>query len=92
MAKEALVVLVLGQGLCAFFGSAPVYLNMTGRQRIFQRIVLGALVLNFLLNYWLIPSYGMLGAAIAFSVSALFWNLGTALFVYVKDGVKLFLS
>lgn len=92
VAKEALVVLVLGQGLCAFFGSAPVYLNMTGRQRIFQRIVLGALVLNFLLNYWLIPSYGMLGAAIAFSVSALFWNLGTALFVYVKDGVKLFLS
>lgn len=92
VAKEALVVLVLGQGFCAFFGSAPVYLNMTGRQRIFQRIVLGALVLNFLLNYWLIPSYGMLGAAIAFSASALFWNLGTALFVYVKDGVKLFLS
>nr|WP_315141264.1 MATE family efflux transporter [uncultured Flavobacterium sp.] len=92
VAKEALVVLVLGQGFCAFFGSAPVYLNMTGRQRIFQRIVLGALVLNFLLNYWLIPSYGMLGAAIAFSASALFWNLGTALFVYVKDGIKLFLS
>ena len=92
VAKEALVVLVLGQGFCVFFGSAPVYLNMTGRQRIFQRIVLGALVLNFLLNYWLIPSYGMLGAAIAFSVSALFWNLGTALFVYVKDGIKLFLS
>lgn len=92
VAKEALFVLVLGQGFCAFFGSAPVYLNMTGRQRIFQRIVLGALVLNFLLNYWLIPSYGMLGAAIAFSVSALFWNLGTALFVYVKDGIKLFLS
>lgn len=92
VAKEALFVLVLGQGCCAFFGSAPVYLNMTGRQRIFQRIVLGALVLNFLLNYWLIPSYGMLGAAIAFSVSALFWNLGTALFVYVKDGIKLFLS
>jgi O-antigen/teichoic acid export membrane protein len=92
VAKEALIVLVLGQGFCVFFGSAPVYLNMTGRQRIFQRIVLGALVLNFLLNYLLIPSYGMLGAAIAFSASALFWNLGTALFVYVKDGVKLFLS
>ncbi|MGL5112432.1 MAG: MATE family efflux transporter [Flavobacterium sp.] len=91
-AKEALFVLVLGQGFCTFFGSAPVYLNMTGRQRIFQRIVLGALVLNFLLNYWLVPSYGMMGAAIAFSVSALFWNLGTALFVYYKDGIKLFLS
>jgi O-antigen/teichoic acid export membrane protein len=92
VAKEALVVLVLGQGFCTFFGSAPVYLNMTGRQRIFQRFVLGALVLNFLLNYWLVPYYGMVGAAIAFSVSALFWNLGTTLFVYFKDGIKLFLS
>jgi len=58
----------------------------------FQRFVLGALVLNFSLNYFLIPSYGIVGAAIAFSVSSLFWNLGTALFVYLKDGVKLFLS
>jgi O-antigen/teichoic acid export membrane protein len=91
-AKEALFVLVLGQGFCAFFGSAPVYLNMTGRQHIFQRIVLLALLLNFILNYFLIPSYGMIGGAIAFSVSALFWNLSTALFVYFKDGIKLFLS
>ncbi|TWI01188.1 O-antigen/teichoic acid export membrane protein [Flavobacterium tiangeerense] len=91
-AKEALLVLVLGQGFCAFFGSAPVYLNMTGRQRIFQRIVLAALGLNFILNYWLIPSYGMVGGAIAFSASAFFWNFGTAIFVYYKDGIKLFLS
>ncbi len=92
VAKEALFVLVLGQGFCAFFGSAPVYLNMTGRQHIFQRIVLLALLLNFILNYFLIPSYGMIGGAIAFSVSALFWNFSTALFVYFKDGIKLFLS
>lgn len=92
VAKEALFILVLGQGFCAFFGSAPVYLNMTGRQHIFQRIVLLALLLNFILNYFLIPSYGMIGGAIAFSVSALFWNFSTALFVYFKDGIKLFLS
>ena len=91
-AKEALLVLVSGQGFCAFFGSAPVYLNMTGRQRIFQYIVLVALGLNFILNYLLVPLYGMVGGAIAFVVSTVFWNLGTAFFVYYKDGIKLFLS
>jgi O-antigen/teichoic acid export membrane protein len=58
LAKDALLILTIGQAVCSIFGSAPVYLNMTGRQHIFQRIVL-AVVLNLGLNRFLIPIYGM---------------------------------
>jgi hypothetical protein len=57
LAKDALLILTIGQAVCSIFGS-PVYLNMTGRQHIFQRILVLA-VLNLGLNRFLIPIYGM---------------------------------
>jgi O-antigen/teichoic acid export membrane protein len=92
VASNALIVLVLGQGLCAFFGLAPIYLNMTGRQKIFQRILLVAVLVNFLLNRFLIPDYGLMGASIAFSVSMLFWNIIAAFFAHKKDKATIFLT
>ena len=84
-AKNALLILMLGQGICSAFGSAAVYLNMTGRQHIFQLILIAAVFLNFGLNWFLIPEYGMTGAAIAFVSSLFFWNIVTAIIVYKKD-------
>jgi O-antigen/teichoic acid export membrane protein len=91
-AKDALLVLMLGQGICSAFGSAAVYLNMTGRQHIFQLILIAAVFLNFGLNWLLIPEYGMTGAAIAFVVSSLFWNLISTIVIYQKDKVKVYLN
>lgn len=92
VASQALIILILGQGLCAFFGLAPIYLNMTGRQKIFQRILLSAVLVNFLLNRILIPDYGLIGASIAFSVSMFFWNIIAAVFAYKKDKAIIFLT
>lgn len=91
-AKQALLILIMGQGICSFFGVAPIYLNMTGRQHLFQNILIGAVIINFILNKFLIPEYGMNGAAIAFSVSMIFWNLCASVAIYKKDKVKVFLN
>jgi len=91
-AKEALLILMIGQGITAVFGSAPVYLNMTGRQHLFQAILIVAVVINYSLNRFLIPEYGMTGAAIAFVSSSFFWNCTTSFFIYRKDKIKVFLN
>lgn len=92
LAKDSLLILTIGQAVCSTFGSAPVYLNMTGRQHIFQRILVVAVLLNLGFNRFLIPLYGMTGAATAFVISSLFWNISAALFIYKKDKIIVFLS
>ncbi|WP_117595829.1 MATE family efflux transporter [Flavobacterium sp. Root420] len=92
VAKEAFLILIIGQGICSAFGAASVYLNMTGRQHTFQVILILAVVLNFVLNRFLIPQYGMTGAAIAFVSASFFWNLVVAIVIYQKDKIKVFLN
>lgn len=91
-AKDALLILIVGQGICSAFGSASVYLNMTGRQHIFQVILVVAVLINFGLNRLLIPEYGMTGAAIAFVASSFFWNFISTVIIYYKDKVKVYLN
>lgn len=91
-AKEALLILIIGQFFCSLFGVTSVYLNMTGRQKIFQRILLTAVLINFILNQILIPQYGMTGAAISFVTSSIFWNCITAFVIYYKDKIIVFLN
>ncbi|WP_343696166.1 MATE family efflux transporter [Flavobacterium sp.] len=91
-AQQAFLILIIGQGICSIFGSAPVYLNMTGRQHIFQIILIAAVIINFLLNRFLIPIYGMNGAAIAYFSSSFFWNFVSAVVIYRKDKIRIFLN
>lgn len=90
--QEAFLILIIGQGICSTFGTASVYLNMTGRQHIFQVILIIAVIINFILNRFLIPIYGMTGAAIAFVSSSFFWNFVSAIVIYRKDKIKVFLN
>ncbi|WP_343705095.1 MATE family efflux transporter [Flavobacterium sp.] len=91
IAQQSFLILIIGQGICSLFGSAPVYLNMTGRQHIFQVILIGAVIINFILNRFLIPIYGMTGAATAFFCSSFLWNFVSAVVIYKKDKIKIFL-
>ena len=83
--KQALLILMMGQLLASFFGVSAIYLNMTGRQSVFQIVLIFAVLLNLILNIVLIPMYSMTGAAIAFVSSLLFWNMVTAIIIYKKD-------
>lgn len=63
------VILALGQLVNAITGPCGTVLNMSGRVGLNMADNLTALVLNIGLNLWLIPAYGIIGAAVAWAVS-----------------------
>lgn len=91
-ARWALIILLVGQAVNALCGSVGVYMNMTGKQVIFQRILVTAFSINIVLNLILIPIYDLLGAAIATTISTVFWNLVTTAYIYRKDKMITFLT
>ncbi len=92
LAKTALLWLLLGHVFNVFCGPVAVYMNMTGRQSILQRILFVGLLVNFGLNWILIPKYGMEGASWATAISTIAWNLLAVSYTYTKDRTKTFLS
>ena len=77
----ALIFLAIGQFVNAAVGSVGYFLNMTGHQKVFKNIILFAALLNLVLNFILIPMYGITGAAIASTISMIFWNVFAAFYV-----------
>jgi O-antigen/teichoic acid export membrane protein len=63
------VILACGQLVNAATGPCGTVLNMSGRVALNMWDNLAALVLNVLLNLWLIPAYGIVGAAVAWAAS-----------------------
>lgn len=92
VARDSLIILMVGQGICSFFGGVQVYLNMTGRQTTFQGILIFAVIINFFLNKYLIPIYGMTGAAFSYVISMFLWNLAATIIIYKKDKIAVFLT
>lgn len=92
VAKNALLILLLGQTVSALCGSVGTYMNMTGKQNILQILLITALVINLILNWVLIPKYGIIGAAIATSISMILWNILGVIYLYKKDNIKTFLN
>ncbi len=71
----ALVFLTIGQFVNASVGSVGYILQMTGKQKIFQNIILIAAILNIMLNLLLIPKLGIVGAAVASAIAFCFINI-----------------
>ncbi len=84
--KSALIILSIGQLVSAFSGSTMIVLNMTGREKAGRNILTVTVVLNIIINYLLIPRYGILGAAIATMSSTIFWNLISVIYIYKSFG------
>ena len=81
---SALLVLILGQLILAFFGTAGWLLSMTGHQRENAIIVGLGLILNVSLNTLLIPYWGLFGAAVATTISTMASNILLAYFVWKR--------
>jgi O-antigen/teichoic acid export membrane protein len=73
------VILAIGQLVNAATGPCGTVLNMSGRVALNMWDNLAALVLNVLLNLWLIPAYGIVGAAVAWAVSLAVVNVARVL-------------
>jgi O-antigen/teichoic acid export membrane protein len=84
--SKVLMILTFGVFIGALCSCSGLYLNMTGRQSTLQYIIASTILLNLLLNYILIPNYGIIGAAIASCSSVIFWNIIAVFIIWKKDG------
>ncbi|MGV6827950.1 MAG: MATE family efflux transporter [Flavobacteriales bacterium] len=90
-ANNALQILLIGQIINALSGSVGMYMNMTGDQKVYQKIILSSLLINIVLNWLLIPKYELVGASIATTISTIYWNVISVYFLYYKRQIKTFL-
>jgi O-antigen/teichoic acid export membrane protein len=85
--SRALVILAFGQMVNAGVGSVGAMLVMSGRQDHVMYTTLGVCLLNIVLNYFLIPAQGIVGAAIATSISIMVLNVAMLVETYVLLGM-----
>ena len=78
----AFILLSIGRVFVSFSGAAGNLLQMCGRQIIFMNIAVIGSVINVVLNFSLIPIYGINGSAIATMISLVSFNF--LLVYYVK--------
>lgn len=74
--------LIVGNLANVAFGSVGYVMTMTGHERETAVVIAGAAALNVVLDFALIPSFGMSGAAVASAISGIAWN--AALLVRVR--------
>ena len=80
-------ILISGYFISSLAGQVGGILQVTGRHILFQNIILAAALINIIANIILIPKFGILGAAIASSLSMLFWNIYAVIKVKSVHGV-----
>lgn len=84
----ALAILSFAQLLNVMFGPVGVTLYMTGHESIANRTFTLSAILNVILNFLLIPDFGIVGAAVATSISLVAWNLGLWVVVRRRLGLR----
>jgi O-antigen/teichoic acid export membrane protein len=89
-ASTALSVLAIGMFLRAVVGPNGATIKAINKTKIDLLASIVGLVTNLLLNIYLIPKFGFVGAAIATSFSFLAFNLVDSLVVYLTIGVHPF--
>lgn len=65
-----------------------VSLLMLGLEKLYQKIMILALLLNFVLNLLLIPYYGVMGAAATTMLTLIFWNVLAVYFARKKLNIS----
>ncbi len=85
-ASILLKIVLLGELVNVICGSVGYALIMTGNEKDLRNSALIALLASLLLNYFLVQQYGMLGCAIAYSLSIGLYNLCSAYWVKKRLG------
>ncbi|MFH0818641.1 MAG: flippase [Patescibacteria group bacterium] len=88
--RNVVIILALSQFLNAICGTAGSFMKMTGSETAFRNIVILAMALNIILNLFLIPLYGINGAAIASFISMALWNIASVIMIKQKNNINAF--
>jgi O-antigen/teichoic acid export membrane protein len=86
-AGSSLQILALGNFINCITGSVGILLMMTGHQEQYNRIIMVAAILGISLNFLLVPTMGIVGAAISSTVAKVFWNIAAVIYTYKKLGL-----
>ena len=84
---KSLTILAAGQLFNSLTGPLGILLTMTGHEKKLGVILFLALALNTILNYFLIPRYGIVGAAVATSSVTVLWNAASVIMVRSQLGI-----
>ncbi|WP_214480819.1 flippase [Bacillus sp. SM2101] len=77
-----LIILCIGQCINACAGSVMQLLNMTGNEKLARNAIVISAVTNVLGNLILIPFFGMIGAAVATSLSIIVREVMASIYAY----------
>lgn len=88
IAYYPLVILAIAQLINVMCGSVGYLLSMCGYENYTLKGQFVAVMLNVALNIILIPSWGAFGAAVALSVSLVFWNIILVYMVVKRLGIN----
>lgn len=89
--ENTLVIITIGILFSAMSGTVDQILNMTNNQKILRNIILISFILNVILNYILIPKFGIEGAAFASLITNVFLNSICIYFIRKKVGFYTFI-
>ena len=73
--EMTLIILSIGMLFNALSGSVSLVLNMTNKQISLRNFTIIAAISNIILNYFLIKNYGIIGAAIATTLTTILLNV-----------------
>lgn len=91
-ASAVLKLLSLRYMVTLLMGSSSLLLTVLGRPRLLLGIAILGSVLNIVLNYTMIPAYGLTGAALATLISSLAGLTLCTFFLYRLSGIHVFTS
>jgi O-antigen/teichoic acid export membrane protein len=88
VARDALVILSIGKVVNALCGPTATLLAMSGNQRELAAVAVGSAALDGALLILLIPWLGMVGAAVATTLTTVAWNLALLYLVRRRTGIR----
>jgi len=89
--QTALIIISVGVLINVMTGNVDQILNMTNNQRILKNITIAGFFLNVILNYLLIPVYGINGSAAASLVTNAAFNIVCLLYIKKNLGFYTFI-
>lgn len=74
LAYLPMIILLIGQLINSGVGSVGILLNMTHHEQETVKSLVVSVIFNIVLNFLLLPRYGIIGSSISIAVSLIIWN------------------
>lgn len=88
VAQWALIILIIGNIIDALMGNSSVLLSMIGKEQIVAGSYVFVVITNIILNFFLIPQYGFLGATIASTLCLILVKVILSIYTLKKTGLN----